>query len=348
MNPRSPVPSPANLLQFVPPIELVFPLEGPLALYGAPVTVLAVLAILLPCATVALAAEAADRSFKAVRLGFYRRRAQVDRAFAKQCAERLRDLHGASRAVYRHALRELTAERARLEEERATENLSGQTGAAAHRAAARERRDAAWDAWFSALERAVAGSGTPPRELIARAPGRRGAPIRRLCERSVQAPPSRKTLLGQWEKARGRGRVEEKIRLGSMLLDAEATVDSSLVRNGGGEIVGRRGGLREWIDETCPGLSKHYAALMGYRRMAAEFRREHGLSDPAPAALLLEESPEAERKLTPPQRAALPRARTAARKLLAEPDLSTVRAFSARLLAMRDARMAALGRRLRA
>ena len=110
--------------------------------------------------------------------------------------------------------------------------------------------------------------------------------------------------------------------------------------NGNGEIVGRRGGLREWIDETCPGLSKHYAALMGYRRLAAEFRREHGLFDPAPASLLLAESPEAERKLPPSHQAMLPHARTVARKLLAEPDLTTVRAFRARLLAMKDARAA--------
>ena len=322
------------------PAETFFLFHGPGSFYTASVFMLAGLALLLPCATVVLAAQAADRSFKAARLGFYRRRAQIDRAFAKVCAERLRDLHGASRAVYRRALRELSAERVRLEEERSNENLSGQSGAMAHRAAARARRDAAWDAWFSALERAVAGSGTPPRELLARAPGRRGAPIRRLCERSVLAPPSREELLAQWEKARGRGRVEEKIRLGSMLLDAEATVDSSLVRNGNGEIVGRRGGLREWIDETCPSLSKHYAALMGYRRLAAEFRREHGLFDPAPASLLLAESPEAERKLPPSHQAMLPRARTAARKLLAEPDLTTVRAFRARLLAMKDARAA--------
>ncbi len=127
---------------------------------------LAGLALLLPCATVVLAAQVADRSFKAARLGFYRRRAQVDRMFAKVCAERLRDLHGASRAVYRRALQELMAERIRTEEERETFALSLQPGAVAHRTAARARRDAAWDAWFSALERAVAGSGTPPLSLI--------------------------------------------------------------------------------------------------------------------------------------------------------------------------------------
>ena len=64
---------------------------------------------------------------------------------------------------------------------------------------------------------------------------RRGAPIRRLCQWSVSKPPTGEELLKQWERARGHGKTEEKIRLGSMLLDIEATVDSSLVRNRDGE-----------------------------------------------------------------------------------------------------------------
>ena len=304
------------------------------------------MAVLLPLAGVVAAASAATEGFRAARRTFYRRRAQVDRAFAKRCAERLRDLKGASRGVYVRALRELAAERERLEEDRDGESLSAQGGARAHRAAGRTRREKAWRAWFDTLEKEVSrgripGDAAPP-------PGRRGAPIRRLCERSVRRPPAAADLLSQYEKARGRGRVEEKLRLGSMLLDAEAVVDSSLVRNGEGEIVGRRGGLREWIDKTCPSLSRHYAALMGYRRLAAAFRAEHGLSDPAPASLLLDESPGDEHKLSPAVRASLPTVRAKAKKLLVDADAATVRAFSARLLAMRDARAAALGRSLRA
>ena len=37
--------------------------------------------------------------------------------------------------------------------------------------------------------------------------------------------------------------MAEKIRCGSLLLDLEATVDSSLVRTASGEITGRRPGL---------------------------------------------------------------------------------------------------------
>ncbi len=305
-------------------------------------------AAMLPFAAGLLASKAAGAAFKSARLSLYRHRARVEREFARRVAGRLRDLRGAPGAAYRRALRELAAERVRLEDERAAETLSDQPGAGAHRAAGRARRDKAWEAWFAALERAASESDAPSRDLATRPPGRRGAPIRRLCERSVREPPSPERVLAQWEKARGRGKVEEKIRLGSMLLDAEATVDSSLVRNAGGEIVGRRGGLRAWLDEACPSLSRHYAALMGYRRLAASVRREHGFGDPAPAALLVEEDASSERGLPPGMRAALPGARAAVRTMLAAPNLATVASFRAQLLAMQDMRMAAMGRRRRA
>ncbi len=294
-------------------------------------------AALIPFALASYAGRAAHAMFLSARLALYRRQAQVEREFAKRCAARLRELGGAPGAVYRRALRELVAERRRLEDEREAQTLNEQPGARARRAAGRARRDRAWARWFAALDRHP-GRAEPP-------PGRRGAPIRRLCERSVAAPPDAAALLAQWEKARARGPLAEKLRLGSMLLDAEATVDSSLIRDRDGEIVGRRGGLRAWLAETCPGLSRHYAALMGYRRLAAEFRAEHGLGDPAPAALLLAEEPGTEAKLPPAARAALPGLRKAALGVLAEPGVANAKALRARLLAARDARAAALGRR---
>ncbi len=299
---------------------------------------LAVYAALIPFALAWCGARAAHAGFVAARLALYRRQAQVEREFARRCAARLRDLGGASRAVYRRALKDLVAERRRLEDERDAQTLNEQPGARARRAAGRARRDKAWARWFEALDRAAGRVAPPP-------PGRRGAPIRRLCERSAMAPPSAAALREQWEKARSRGPLAEKLRLGSMLLDAEATVDSSLIRGEDGEIVGRRGGLRAWLDETCPSLSRHYAALMGYRRLAAEFRAEHGLCDPAPAALLLDEAPATEAKLPPAMRAALPVRRKVALSMLSEPGVANARALRGRLLAARDARAAALGRR---
>ena len=142
----------------------------------------------------------------------------------------------------------------------------------------------------------------------------------------------------QFEKARGRGKVEEKIRLGSMLLDAEATVDSSLIRDSDGEIVGRNGGLRGWIFENCPELLPHYAALTGYRRLAWEARDSEDLFDPVPAELLLAADPEVERKVRPTLRERLPGARKRLRALLAAPESATVAGFLRRLRTEREER----------
>ena len=280
----------------------------------------------LPCAAVFLAAKAAEAGWKAARQASYRHAARIDRDFAKYCTARLNALRGAAPSVWRRALRELSREREAREAAR--EALSDAPCSAARHERARARRDEAWQAWFSALERAA---GRPSAGLLRANPVRRGPPVRRLCAVSVNEPPEPEAVLAQYEKARGRGRVEEKIRLGSMLLDAEASVDSSLRRDEYGTIVGRNPGLRGWLAENCPSLMKHYATLLGYRRLAAEFRDAHDLADPCPAALLLEEEPEAEKKLPPKQRAALPAARRRARERLKEPEAATVKAFTEKL-----------------
>ncbi len=142
--------------------------------------------------------------------------------------------------------------------------------------------------------------------------------------------------------------MEEKIRLGSMLLDAEATVDSSLVRNDDGEIVGRNAGLRGWILDNCPELLPHYAALTGYRRLAWETREAEDLFDPIPASVLLGPEPEVEAKVPPLRRAKIEPARERAGRLLKEPESATVAGFLRRLRADREARERARwnGRRL--
>ena len=282
--------------------------------------------IATPFALAGLASKAAQAGWKAARHAVDRHVAQVDRAFAKHCTERLLSLRGAPPSVWRRALRELARERRAQEDAR--EGLCNNPSAVARRAAARSRRDEAWRAWFAALEQSVAGSRTPSRELLRRNPLRRGAPIRRLCERSVNPPPTGAALLEQYGKACGRGRVEEKIKLGSMLLDAEAAVDSSLIRDEGGEIVGRKPGLRGWLADNCPALLRHYGALLGYRRLAAELREAHEIEDPCPAALLLSEEPEAEKKLPPTQRAVLPEARKRVRERLQATGETTVKAFA--------------------
>ena len=291
-----------------------------------------------------LLSKGAASLFRSVRLCAYRARAGVDRSFARECAQRLRDARDSGRIEYLRVLRALAAERVRREDAREREALalSRRPCSAALRAKARAKRDLAWQDWFGMLEKAVAGSGTPPREpgmpQLPDRPRRKGAPIRRLCVFSAKPAPTGDEVREQFEKARGRGKVEEKIRLGSMLLDAEATTDSSLIRDGDGEIVGRNGGLRGWIFDNCPDLLPHYAALTGYRRLAWEARDSEDLFDPVPAELLLAADPEVERKVRPVQRERLPGARKRLRALLAAPESASVAGFLRRLRAERDER----------
>ena len=198
--------------------------------------------------------------------------------------------------------------------------------AVASRRRRRERRMAAWREWARAFAEAVRLGKPLPLSPAERRTGG-GAPVRRLCERSSSPPPAPETLLAQFHKAKGRGPVEEKIRLGSMMLDIEAAVDSSLVRDSNGEIVGRNAGVRGWLDEHCPELSRHYASLMGYRRLADEFRKVHGLRDPHPATRFLEKEFSADAFL-PAVREAMRQRHAAAQRLLASPAARTAKGFA--------------------
>ena len=95
---------------------------------------------------------------------------------------------------------------------------------------------------------------------------------------SRRVPPSRELLLRCWELSRDS--LDGKILLGSLLGDADAAADHSYIRGDNGEIVGRRGGVRRWLDATCPELGRYYKTLMRYKAMADKFRRVCGLGDP--------------------------------------------------------------------
>ena len=199
----------------------------------------------------------------------------------------------------------------------------------------RAKRLALWREWARKCAEAMRLGKNPPPTPAERSTGG-GAPIRRLCERSSSPPPAPEALLAQYDRAKGRGPVEEKLRLGSMMLDVEAAVDSSLVRDPSGEIVGRNAGVRGWIAENCPALLSHYASLMGYRRLADEFRKVHGLRDPHPAARLLEPEFPAE-CFAPALREPMRSRYAAARRLLASSAAKTAKGFAEALARTRRA-----------
>lgn len=88
--------------------------------------------------------------------------------------------------------------------------------------------------------------------------------------------------------ARARGSAVDMIRFGSMLEDLECYVDNSVVwSETEGRIVGRHGGIRQWLHENAPDLSERYKTVMKYKALARRFRQAVGVSDPVPASAVL-------------------------------------------------------------
>ena len=110
---------------------------------------------------------------------------------------------------------------------------------------------------------------------------------RRIRRRTTTSPcPTRDMLRTAFEQARSS--TAGMIRFGSMLEDLECYVDNSVVwSEEEGRIVGRRGGIRQWLRENVPELSEHYKTVMKYKALAKKFRQAVGVSDPIPAAAVL-------------------------------------------------------------
>ena len=76
-----------------------------------------------------------------------------------------------------------------------------------------------------------------------------------------------------------------------MVHDLECYVDNSLLRDEDGAIVGRRGGVKAWLQENIPALYVRYTTVMRYKAMAKKLRQVVGLADPVPAEAVLAEPP---------------------------------------------------------
>ena len=110
---------------------------------------------------------------------------------------------------------------------------------------------------------------------------------RRIRQRSTTSPcPTPDMLRAAFGQARSS--TVNMIRFGSMLEDLECFVDNSVVwSEDEGRIVGRRGGIRQWLRENAPDLSDRYKTVMKYKALAKKFRQAVGVSDPVPAAAVL-------------------------------------------------------------
>ena len=104
--------------------------------------------------------------------------------------------------------------------------------------------------------------------------------------RTVNACPTKEALEEQFARAKTSPR--EMIRFGSMVCDLECYVDNSLVRDECGEIVGRKPGIRGWLNTNCPRLGAKYKTVMRYKAMAEKLKQAMGVGDPVPAAVLAE------------------------------------------------------------
>ena len=116
---------------------------------------------------------------------------------------------------------------------------------------------------------------------------------RRVGGRSTTSPcPTREAVLDAW--IHRRESHEAAVRFGSMVHDLECYVDNSLLRDEAGAIVGRRGGVKAWLQMNVPALYVRYTTVMRYKAMAKKLMQVTGLADPVPAAAVLAEPPRGE------------------------------------------------------
>ena len=87
--------------------------------------------------------------------------------------------------------------------------------------------------------------------------------------------------------SRAKDSPADAIRLGSLLEDLECYVDNSLKFDQCGRIVGRRGGIRRYLQENAEDLYRRYKTLMHYKALSKKFRQASGVSDPIPADRIL-------------------------------------------------------------
>ncbi len=109
---------------------------------------------------------------------------------------------------------------------------------------------------------------------------------RRIRKRTTTNPcPTREQILDGWlHRSESH---EATIRFGSLIMDLECHLDNSLVRDDDGAIVGRRGGVKRWLQENIPALYLRYTTVMRHKAAAQKLRQIAELRDPTPASAIV-------------------------------------------------------------
>ena len=87
--------------------------------------------------------------------------------------------------------------------------------------------------------------------------------------------------------------AEAKVLFGGMVHDLACYVDSCLMYDDSGNIVGRNGGIKKWLADNVPELFPRYKTIMRYKALAMRLRQAMDVRDPEPTSALLEDSPAA-------------------------------------------------------
>ncbi len=108
---------------------------------------------------------------------------------------------------------------------------------------------------------------------------------RKIKRRSSSNPcPTKEQILDAWIKVKDSS--EAMLRFGSLLEDLECYVDNSLVHDGG-VIIGRRAGIKGWLQMNIPALYLKYKTVMAHKATAKRMRQIIGLKDPVPLSSVM-------------------------------------------------------------
>ena len=100
--------------------------------------------------------------------------------------------------------------------------------------------------------------------------------------------PTRLEILDAWTKAKDS--PEALLRFGGLMEDLECYVDNSLRRDENGEIIGRRPGIKGWLQTEIPALYLKYKTVMAYKAAAKRMRQVLDIRDPLPLSAALGET----------------------------------------------------------